>query len=187
MKYVSVDIKTTGLDPCSCHILEMGVIIEDTEKQLDRDQCPTFHCYVDREIYGGSLFALDMNATVLHEILGMKKNPPSPLLLKEERIVAKFLYFLRSNNIHRPIFAGKNFAGFDLQFLKMLPGWEAIKYRHRTLDPTFALVDWDHDTIPPDTAECKRRAGLPAIVSHRALDDAWDIIQLTRIIAKEKL
>ena len=120
MKYVSVDIETTGLDPCDCHILEIGAIIEDTKKQCTRDTCPTFHCYVDRDRYEGSLFALDMNAGLLHEILELKKDPPSPMLLREKEIVTEFHSFLFKYGIKTPIFAGKNFAGFDLQFLKRL-------------------------------------------------------------------
>ena len=181
MKYVSVDIETTGLNPYQNHILEIGAIIEDTEKRWERVDCPSFHCFIDREIYEGSLFALDMNAKILHEILELKSDPSSPLLLKEDEIVVEFNGFLEQNEIKRAIFAGKNFAGFDLRFLRMLLDWETtIKHHHRMLDPTFAFIDWATDTVPPDTAECKRRAGLPETVSHRALDDAWDIIELIR-------
>lgn len=188
MKYVSVDIETTGLNPYDCHILEIGAIIEDTEKQRSRNLCPTFHCFVNRKLYEGSLFALDMNAKVLHEILEAKTRViPYSGLLWETQIVTQFKDFLNRNGAEKPIFAGKNFAGFDLQFLKMLPGWETIKYRHRTLDPTLAFIDWAIDEVPPDTTTCLQRAGLPETVNHRALDDAWDIIELIRRITNETI
>lgn len=187
MKYVSIDIETTGLDPYQCHILEIGAIIEDTNNPQCRNLSPTFHCFIDREQYGGSLFALDMNANLLHRILKAKQNKGwrNIVLLKENVVAHRFKRFLYNHGIAKPIFAGKNISRFDLRFLCKLPDWGDIQAHHRTLDPTFAYIDWHEDEVPPDTAECKRRAGLGETVSHRALDDAWDIIQLIRVKEKQ--
>ena len=35
MRYVSIDIETTGLDRQNDQVLEVGAVIEDTDKQLD--------------------------------------------------------------------------------------------------------------------------------------------------------
>ena len=43
MKYISIDIETTGLDPENCQILSIGAVIEDTLNQLPFEELPTFH------------------------------------------------------------------------------------------------------------------------------------------------
>ncbi len=68
MKYLSIDIETTGLDPEKCDILEVAAIIEDTEKKLPREECPTFHCYIDREYYNCDPFTCEMNFKIFKEL-----------------------------------------------------------------------------------------------------------------------
>jgi oligoribonuclease (3'-5' exoribonuclease) len=46
MKYISVDIETTGLDPEKNKIISVAAIIEDTENKLPFDQCPKFNVAV---------------------------------------------------------------------------------------------------------------------------------------------
>ena len=76
------------------------------------------------------------------------------------------------------VVAGKNVAGFDLPFLKQFPFMP--KFHHRVIDPGMMYFDPRNDNVPPDLKECKKRAKLPEHVSHEALDDAWDVIQLVR-------
>jgi hypothetical protein len=77
--------------------------------------------------------------------------------------------------------AGKNFATFDKLFLEKLPHWKRIfKIRSRILDPALLYVDWENDIDPPGLSKCKERAGLGKIVSHNAVEDALDVIQLIR-------
>ena len=42
MKYVSIDIETTGLDPKLDQVLEMAAIVEDTEEKLKYSIAPKF-------------------------------------------------------------------------------------------------------------------------------------------------
>jgi len=77
--------------------------------------------------------------------------------------------------------AGKNFASFDQLFLEKLPRWkQVIAIRRRIIDPAILFVDWDNDIAPPGLAECKRRASIEGIVTHDALDDAKDVVNLIR-------
>lgn len=75
----------------------------------------------------------------------------------------------------------KNVAGFDMPFLNTLPAWKTTtKFHHRVIDPGMLYFNPLTDSVPPDLKECKKRAGLPELVTHEALDDAWDVIQLVR-------
>ncbi len=48
MKYLSIDIETTGLDPLKDQLLSFGAIIEDTENPLPFDEIPKFHAAIKR-------------------------------------------------------------------------------------------------------------------------------------------
>jgi hypothetical protein len=81
--------------------------------------------------------------------------------------------------------AGKNFSTFDKNFIDPLlsdisRSGEIIKFRSRVLDPAILYVDWVNDDSLPSLSTCKERAGLDPLVTHDALDDAWDVIELLR-------
>ena len=69
MRYISIDIETTGLDPENCQILSIGAVIEDTLNQLPFEELPTFHGVIKRENVSGSLFALNMNKELIETIV----------------------------------------------------------------------------------------------------------------------
>jgi hypothetical protein len=77
--------------------------------------------------------------------------------------------------------AGKNFGTFDKLFLQELPWWKKlIRTRQRVLDPAILMVDWKKDTSLPNLTTCKERAGIEGVVTHNALEDAWDVIEVLR-------
>jgi hypothetical protein len=77
--------------------------------------------------------------------------------------------------------AGKNFGTFDKPFLeKLLWFQKLINVRQRILDPAILCVDWTHDETLPNLTECKKRVGVEGIVTHNALEDAWDVIEVLR-------
>jgi hypothetical protein len=77
--------------------------------------------------------------------------------------------------------AGKNFGTFDKLFLQELPWWQKlIRTRQRVLDPAILMVDWKNDKSLPNLTQCKERAGISGIVTHDALEDAWDVIEVMR-------
>ena len=96
------------------------------------------------------------------------------------------------DGVHRPMInggtkpitlnvAGKNFGTFDKLFLQELPWWQKlIRTRQRVLDPAILMVDWKNDTSLPNLTTCKERAGVEGIVTHNALEDAWDVIEVMR-------
>jgi hypothetical protein len=219
MKYVSVDIETSGLDPEKNCILSIGAIIEDTEKKLPYEECPKFNAVILQREIVGSPRAITMNK----ELIGMigdylegsdedKQNFQTHsdyLFLEKDEVVKEFYYWLDANgysqgmlnsggyvqvkdgvtrpminNATKPItlnVAGKNFGTFDKLFLQQLPWWQKlIKTRQRVLDPAILMVDWKNDTSLPNLTVCKERAGVDGIVTHNALEDAWDVIQVLR-------
>ena len=66
-------------------------------------------------------------------------------------------------------------------FLQELPWWQKlIRTRQRVLDPAILCVDWNNDTALPSLTQCKERTNVEGIVTHNALEDAWDVIQVLR-------
>lgn len=132
------------------------------------------------------------------------------LFLEEEEVVKEFYRFLCANGVGdnsimnsggygefrngqwnvafnngtKPIHlnvAGKNFGTFDKLFLEELPWWKKlIRVRQRILDPGILFVDWENDETLPNLTKCKERSNINGIVTHNALEDAWDVIQILR-------
>jgi len=77
--------------------------------------------------------------------------------------------------------AGKNFGTFDKRFLEKLPRWQQLfRVRQRILDPAILFCDFKNDEFLPSLTVCKERAQVKGIVTHNALEDAWDVITLLR-------
>ena len=86
MKYVCIDIETTGLDPVNHQILQFAAVIRDTDKMSEPlSESPTMVCYVEHENYHGQPYALAMNSKILSEFLD--------LLFKKLFIIFSFIYF----------------------------------------------------------------------------------------------
>jgi oligoribonuclease len=225
MKYLSIDIETTGIDSENCEILSIGAILEDTENILPFEEAPKFHCAINRRTIKGEMFATNMNRDLIQKIVHYQsakdqdeKNDIVHMtgmnFLPEEDIVQEFYWWLYANGAFKfdvekmldqprfehPLYgkvphltskmqkaiitvAGKNFASFDKIFLEKLPRWkQAIYVRSRIIDPAIFFTDWKEDSAPPSLGDCKKRAGIEGIVTHDALEDAWDVILLLRKI-----
>jgi oligoribonuclease len=89
--------------------------------------------------------------------------------------------FREINSPYHLTVAGKNFGTFDKLFLEKLHQWKRVlKVRSRILDPALLYVDWEKDEDLPGLSKCKERAGLSGVVSHNAVEDALDVIELIR-------
>lgn len=219
MKYVSIDIETSGLDADKNNILSVAAIIEDTTKKLSFEECPKFNCAVIQREIVGSPRAITMNQQLISEIgdyIEGNKSVKEELLkvtsyqfLDEEEVAKEFYWFLNDNGFdqgmdnsggysqimdgkHRPMIngstksitinvAGKNFGTFDKLFLQKLPWWQKlIRTRQRVLDPAILCVNWNEDESLPSLTQCKERQNIEGIVTHNALEDAWDVIEVLR-------
>ncbi len=180
MKYCSIDVETTGLDPETCDLLEVGAVVDDlSNREVDYDKLPRFHCYVVKNSYTGEPFALSMHGTIFRRIAEKTK----PYLYLEDAFVATSLaQFLALHfGKEKIIAAGKNFLGLDKPFLSKLPGFkDLIKLHHRPLDPGMMYWYPTTDKEVPSSKECMTRAGLAGEVAHTAVEDALMVIKLIR-------
>jgi DNA polymerase III epsilon subunit-like protein len=218
MKYISIDIETTGLNPLTCNTLSIGAIIEDTNNPVPYEELPKFHVAILHEELQGSPYAINMNRDLIETIVQYQtakdQDEKNDLVhmtgmqfLKLNEVAQSFNDFLYQNgmiefNLNEPVrhvngkmlpivgmktkpttitAAGKNFGTFDKLFLEQIPQWnQVVKFRSRIIDPSILFVDWKNDNQLPSLNECKERANVPGIVTHNALEDAWDVIQTLR-------
>ena len=185
MKYISIDIETTGLNPETCNIIEFGAILDDTEKLDPLDKLATFHCYIlpPEKTYTGEPYALSMHPEKFKRIATRTKGfdywSGSKLGFGFKTFLLENGYSLEEDRVHINV-AGKNFGTFDLQFLKKLDGWvKHIDVRHRIIDPSILYWDSEDETLP-GTELCKQRCGLIELVKHDVISDCMDVIQLVR-------
>lgn len=178
MKYVSIDLETTGLNPDTCDIIEFSAVIEDTEKLLPIDELPVYHRYIKKDVYKGQPYALFMHSELFKKINNDSENLFSCL---EHELIPGFINWLYENNLTNKInVAGKNFFAFDNLFLRQLPHYEDIKFYHRVIDPAILFLDIKTDNNLPDLKTCLDRSGIKETVSHTATEDAIQVIKLIR-------
>lgn len=189
MKYVSIDIETTGLDAEKCQILEFGAILEDTDKCLPFNKVPKLNLILKHYEIHGDPIAIVMNVKLIHQIAGGIAGHVGIEKLDAVGVIEPQLVtgvFERWVNYHwqwKPTeklnVAEKNYAGFDSLFLNKLPHWNRINFRHRVLDPGPMFVRSTDEKIP-DLQECLKRAGQGDEVPHTAIEDAWAVILCIR-------
>lgn len=182
--YFSIDLETTGLDPKNNNILEVGGIFvypgEKVDMEVLESQGRIFHCYVnvtDEELARGDDYALNLNKEIIKKI----QTKEFGNLYLDQKDVLPNLYKWASRFLdedEKMVVAGKNFGGFDVQFLKNLPGWNHSKMSARFLDPAMLFLDIYEDVYPPCLSACLSRAGLDDFVTHTAVEDAFQVAQL---------
>jgi hypothetical protein len=91
MKYISIDVETTGLDPDFNQILSIGAVIEDTLNPLPFEELPKFHAVIKRESVYGSIFALNLNKDLIQAMKDYSEARTTELKKEiEESFGAKF-------------------------------------------------------------------------------------------------
>lgn len=101
-----------------------------------------------------------------------------------------FAFYMDDNNKKHANVAGKNYMGFDNNFLKKIDNWEKRTHFHRRcFDPSIIYAN-GNDNCLPSLSECKQRCiehakknninppFINSTVSHDALDDAFDVAEL---------
>lgn len=178
MKYVSLDLETTSLQPAPEHILQISMVVEDSERpEIDPLELPHFTVFVNPGRITGEAYALAMNGWILDYISGRAKYPPYSVMTLELAVAQAHEFLSGHFGVAKITVAGKNVAGFDMPFL---PVSLQKRFRHKVLDPGTLFVNWATDDQAPNFEECKRRAGLEGPVAHDAREDAMDVIKLLR-------
>jgi len=170
--YLSLDIETTGLDPDTCQIIEIGGVFDFLDRPLK--ECPTFHTYVRHKLYVGEPFALNLNGKILGRLAetpeGFSYNCADDVVPVLASWVKQCGWDMKAKSL---LIAGKNFGGFDFGFLRRLSGFmSTMKFKYRFLDPGMAYFDPTIDEVPPSLADCLRRAGQQHQITHEAVADA---------------
>lgn len=195
MKYASGDLETTGLIAGIHQITEIAIVVDDLNEPKPILELPFFTTYVShKHDLLWSMGALLMFKGRLEEYDKAIKTPVDDVVDVVTRFLADNFIPLGLRSEHRNheldlaqlrkqkvTFAGKNFASFDRSFLNVLPNSEELMrvIHHRCFDPC-SLYFGLQDNVLPSTETCKQRAGISGGVSHRALDDARDVVRLIR-------
>jgi len=201
VKYVSIDIETTGLKAEKNQMVEFGAVVEDLAAERQPVvELPSFRAIIiDPEgEYRISPFVMRMHTALFEEIGKCKSDKLEKegwyqhddstaqhvvLVCYPKVLVHRFLQWLRRHDCFtgkgKVIAAGKNFYGFDYNFIKPLFDC-GIKFHHRSLDPVMYYIK-PTDRKPPDLQLCCERANLPMSDYHTAIGDARMVIELIRI------
>jgi oligoribonuclease (3'-5' exoribonuclease) len=197
MKYLSIDLETTGLDPSYCQVLEIGAIVDDTNwpdvlnntpKHRSFGGRPFFHTYVVHERIVGTAYALMMNAGIIEKIAKQKDHKSFTFLTPKEAMAA-LLNFIAEHfpqkDYKKVTVAGKNFASFDRNFLSQMPHADLVlnRFHHRVFDPAGMYFE-PGDTELPNLEKCLKRAGIGGEVTHNACEDAYKVVQVIRRAAE---
>lgn len=190
MKYVAIDVETSGLDRSEDQILEFAAVFTVLgDNRLPTNALPTFHIYVNPGRIRGSAFALAMNAKAIENIRDGNCVRIEDLAcrlydwLHDRSDLVDWGYDNISSNIQPRAtlnIAGKNYASFDDYFVKRVPHWNRyFNTGHRVGDP-MNLYLRARDTSFPNLQTCLERAGIDRTVKHTAAADAYDVIDLFR-------
>ncbi|MBC6610301.1 3'-5' exonuclease [Hymenobacter sp. BT507] len=186
MRYVSLDLETTGGNFERHQILELAAVVEDTKHPLPLRELPSFRRVVRHPEYVGSAGALALNARLLEELA---RKEPNPELCTPDELLPQLREFLLAQGFKTDkkdcvtfTIAGKNVAVFDVPFLRRLPGYGTlVRTEPATLDPAAFYLNWHKDTRLPTMQTCKARAKFEDdTVAHEALADALDVVRLLR-------
>ena len=109
MKYVSIDIESTGLNIEKCKILSIGAAIEDTNNVLPIEEIPKFHCIIKSTGFYAEPVAMEMNMDLIHYMNRYTKaktqdekndivHETGMQFLDEEKVVEELFKWLVANN-----------------------------------------------------------------------------------------
>ncbi len=186
MRYLSLDLETSGPTPGRHQVLELAAVVEDSRQALPLAELPAFRRVVRHPEYVGTAGALALNARLLVELA---QKTPNPELCGPDELLPQLRGFLLAHGF-RPdkkdcvalTMAGKNIASYDLGFLRALPGWGTlVRAEPAMLDPAAFYLNWRKDSRLPSMSTCKARARFDDhTVAHEALADALDVVRLLR-------
>ena len=186
MRYVSIDLETSGPHPQRHQTLELAAVIEDSRRPLPLTELPAFRRVVSHPEYVGTAGALALNARLLAELARKEPNPelcvPAELLPQLREFLLRHGFRPNAKDCVAVTMAGKNIASYDLGFLKELPGYGTlVRAEPAMLDPAAFYLNWRKDSRLPSMSICKARARFADHeVAHEALADALDVVRLLR-------
>ena len=108
MKYIAIDIETTGLELENCQVLSIGAVIEDTNEIKPLNELPKFHGVIMRRNISGNTYAINLNRdliqTMNHYMTAENQDEKNDIVqmtgmqfYEENQIVEEFYYWLAAN------------------------------------------------------------------------------------------
>lgn len=191
MQYVAIDIETTGLESEWDQVLHVALVHEDTTRAeaWEVNELPYFEALIYHERIEGDAYALNMNHEIIEAFADFKPTEASaelrgrvvPVYGDLDSVLDEAKIWLANCHEHDGpyVAAGKNVAGFDLQFLGR--AWREL-FHDRVIDVgSLALGSqpfrWQHDKVP-SLAELNVNNPCP----HDALYDARSVVDILRTI-----
>jgi oligoribonuclease (3'-5' exoribonuclease) len=111
-KYISIDTETTGLDSLNSDLLEVGFAIFDSEYLFEQNVNNTLRIVLIQDAIKGSVFAINMNQTLLKEILEITPQfdlPNAELVIEKQHNNTTIWYVdLRPKDILDKLYSYKN-------------------------------------------------------------------------------
>ena len=118
MKYISIDIETTGIDPETCQILSFGAILEDTSDPQTYADSFKFYYEFHYDRISGSPMALAMNASLIKTMANRK--------IPKEGIIAASYGYRRVDGVDRAILT--RYEGETTDFAQLFLEWVPSPY-----------------------------------------------------------
>jgi len=162
MRYVSIGIKTTGNNPETCQVVEVGAIIDDLQA-INFNHTRTFRFRFDRNIYSGEphvLVQLKDFFETIHSAFNDLDN--DSYIGGEDFFTEYFERWLYRYDLDPQSFTvtGLNFVNYVDPFLENLKGVGIdIQWDKQILDPG-TLFAKSNDSFIPDISQCMMRANL---------------------------
>jgi oligoribonuclease (3'-5' exoribonuclease) len=202
MKFISLDLETTGLNPSTDQIIQFAAIMVDTEQPME--MWPAINLLVHHERYAGEAFALQMNQKILHKIATAKdfdfvvgNSPQAGFMLgsspfpEPKHVYVESLWLTYSSFIHhytnipisrqKNVYAGFNIGCFDMQFLfnHISQSW-GNHHRYLEVSPLYMGMKKNNNKVPSSSEVVRDLLGEE--VSHDALQDALQAAKCAKII-----
>jgi len=173
--YIALDIETTGLDPETCQILEIGAVYNDMSRPVAK--CQTFERLIDHKTITGSPYALRMNANLISRIADGEGVDLDGAVAD---LMCWITYLANRDKFDTVHLVGKNVGSFDVPFLKRVPSWQAFLFHYRCLEVGSMYATPDGISGQAELiANIERMYEIPGR-EHEALHDAMVSLALVR-------
>jgi DNA polymerase III epsilon subunit-like protein len=177
MKFLSIDLETTSLNPLHGVILELACVVFDTKDYLPKPEhessvLPFYHTFIAH----GHAVPCDLDTidflTLNNPKLFQNSHHASKHSFDVDIELRQFIYghFQPDDPI---LLCSKNPGSFELPWLRRHLPQTASLFHHRLLDPTIAMT-FANDKVPPSLKTLAHRLGrvLDTTQHHDALYDA---------------
>lgn len=205
MKIVVLDVETGGLVPKVASLLEIGIVLFDSDvhgtefSKIDFNALPhlSIRIKMDKDDLMCDEFCRGLNKHLVDKIESGDFSVDGDYIYRyPEEVLSEMLNLLEENNFitteeclngsmkkSRMNILGKNYEGFDKNFLEYhIPGFkDGFISRMRKLDPSI-LYTQITDNEAANLKTCMERSGLypnGAEVSHTAVQDCIDTLKVT--------